>query len=309
MPLDIQFVDRCREPERLVKRFDMTATADGWLIPEVRIAPRAQPLLISRFDAEVHNDPEKRGLSPEPVAQRIRAAFPSGGEIKPLKPLNRSKSLVGILIPAAGELPANFVGDLLDGLGVPKFAVTGTQRTYAAWPVWKDSTTAKVRFAPLPKKQATKLYHKARQFERQTRQKGKQDGALGRNGLAVLHALIFDFLDYATGQLDPAYANIARKACRSVRSVARGLANLKLAGVLNWLRRAAETRDEQGRFCLEQDTNAYAVLPSSQWLGFIDQPEAPPPHPRVHRQPAYAVRQHVPARQADERVAEVGGVR
>ena len=37
MPLDILFVDRTRDPETLVKRFDMTATADGWLIPEVRI--------------------------------------------------------------------------------------------------------------------------------------------------------------------------------------------------------------------------------------------------------------------------------
>ena len=132
---------------------------------------------------------------------------------------------------------------------------------------------------PLPKKQAVKLYHKARAFERQTRQKGKQDGALGRNGLAVLHALIFDFLDYATGELDPAIETIARKACASVSSVKRGLANLKLCGVLNWIRRAGETRDEKGRFCLEQDTNAYGILPASQWRGFIDDPEAPPPHP------------------------------
>src|SRR5271168_947137 len=96
-------------------------------------------------------------------------------------------------------------------------------KTYAAWPVWRDSTTAEVRFAPLPKKKAVRLYHKARQFERQTRQKGKQDGALGRNGLAVLHAMLFDFINYATGRLDPAYSTIAHKACISIRSAARGL--------------------------------------------------------------------------------------
>jgi hypothetical protein len=162
--------------------------------------------------------------------------------------------------------------------GIPGFDSL-RPKTYAAWPVWRDSTTAKVKFMPLAKKAATKLYHKARAFERQTRQPGKQDGALGRNGLLVLHALIFDFLNYATGELDPAIETIARKACASVSSVKRGLANLKACGVLNWIRRAAETRDEKGRFCLEQDTNAYGILPASQWRSFIDDPEAPPPHP------------------------------
>lgn len=174
---------------------------------------------------------------------------------------------------------ANFIGDLLDGIGMPRVAIAGSQHTRAPWPVWRDSTTSKVKFMPLAKKQATKLYHKARAFERQTRQRGRQNGALGRNGLLVLHALIFDFLDYATGQLDPAIETIAKAACVSVRSAKRGLASLKHCGVLNWIRRAAETRDEKGRFCLEQDTNAYGILPPSQWLGFIDQPEAPPPHP------------------------------
>jgi hypothetical protein len=173
---------------------------------------------------------------------------------------------------------ANYVADLLPGFGFPRFAPADTLRTYAAWPVWRDSTTAKVKFVPLPKKKAVKLFHKARQFERQTRQRGKQDGALGRNGLAVLHALIFDFLHYASGKLEPAIASIARKAAVSVSSAKRGLASLKAAGVLHWIRRAAETRDEQGRFCLEQDTNAYGVIPPSQWLGFIEPKEAPPPH-------------------------------
>jgi len=158
----------------------------------------------------------------------------------------------------------------LPGLAGPK--------TYAAWPVWRDSATAELRFAPMPKRQASRLYHKARRFERQTRQPGRQDGALGRNGLAVLHALLFDFLNYATGRLDPGYQAIARQACISVRSVARGLKNLKSCGVLNWLRRCAASCKD-GRFVLEQDTNAYAVLPASQWLGFIDPPEAPAPQP------------------------------
>ena len=46
----------------------------------------------------------------------------------------------------------------------------------------------------------------------------------------------------------------------------------------NWVRRCAETwRD--GRYVLEQETNAYAVLPASQWRGYREPPEAPPPAP------------------------------
>jgi hypothetical protein len=81
----------------------------------------------------------------------------------------------------------------------------GSNKTYAPSPLWRESTTKRVKFQRMPKKPAVKLYHRAREFERRTRTPGKQDGAIGRNGLAVLHALIFDCLDYATGRLDPGY--------------------------------------------------------------------------------------------------------
>jgi len=149
-------------------------------------------------------------------------------------------------------------------------------KTCAAWPVWKDSARTEVKFQPLPKKRAVRLYHEARRFERQTRTPGHQDGAIGRNGLALLHALIFDCLNYASGRLDPSYETLARLANISVRSVARGLAKLKAAGVLNWVRRCVESFKE-GRFTLEQETNAYAVLPAAQWRGYSPPPPAPPP--------------------------------
>ena len=72
----------------------------------------------------------------------------------------------------------------------------------APWPVWRDSTRKEVRFQPLPKRQAVKLYHHARRLERQTRARNRQDGAIGRNGLLALHALLFDFMHYASGRLD-----------------------------------------------------------------------------------------------------------
>jgi len=164
------------------------------------------------------------------------------------------------------------VGTLFPGMMPP------APKTYAAWPVWRKSTTKEVKFQPMPKRRAVKLWHDARRFERQTRQPGFQDGAIGRNGLAILHALLFDFLNYASGALYPSWAEIAGKACISPRSVGRGLVKLKAAGVLNWLRRCVEDWID-GRFTLRQDSNAYAVLPCSQWRGYSAPPPAPPPDP------------------------------
>ena len=133
-------------------------------------------------------------------------------------------------------------------------------KTCAPFPVWRDSTAEPVKWQRMPKKAAVKLWHRARDFERRTREKGRQDGVLGRNGLAVLHAMIFDCLNYASGRLDPAISTIARLAAISERSAARGLAALKAAGVLNWLRRC-KGEVENGRFTLRQESNAYAILP------------------------------------------------
>ncbi len=164
-------------------------------------------------------------------------------------------------------MPAICLSLPLPGLGVA---------SRAPWPVWRDSTRKEVRFQPLPKRQAVKLYHHARRLERQTRARNRQDGAIGRNGLLALHALLFDFTHYASGRLDPSIKAIARAANISESSVKRGLAKLKAAGVVTWLRRCAEDWID-GRFVLRQQTNAYGVLPASQWRGY--EPPAAPPVP------------------------------
>jgi hypothetical protein len=148
--------------------------------------------------------------------------------------------------------------------------------THAAYPVWRDSTTKDIKFQPIPKRIAVKLWHRARDFDRQTRKADCHGGAVGHTALQVLHALIFDFLNYASGRLDPSYAAIARAANVCERSVATAIQRLKSLGILNWVRRCAE-KWADGRFVLEQETNAYAVLPSSQWRGYSEPPEAPPP--------------------------------
>jgi hypothetical protein len=120
----------------------------------------------------------------------------------------------------------------------------------------------------MTKRAAKQLYWHLEQFERQTRQPGRQDGAIGRNGLAVVRALLFKFMNWKTGRLDPSQAKIADAAAISESSVERGLAALKAAGVVNWLRRCVEATTASGGFLMRQISNAYAVLPCSQWKGY-----------------------------------------
>jgi hypothetical protein len=75
---------------------------------------------------------------------------------------------------------AHSVGGLLPGL-----PIFHGGKTYAAWPVWSDSVRHEARFQPLPKKRAARIWHKARRFDRQTREPGKHGGAIGRTALNV----------------------------------------------------------------------------------------------------------------------------
>jgi hypothetical protein len=151
-------------------------------------------------------------------------------------------------------------------------------KTYAARPVWHDSTTKEVQFQPMPKKKAVKLWHRARAFDRQTSKPGCHGGALGHAGLQVLHALIFDFLNYRNGRLDPSHAAIARAANVCERTVRNALNRLRDLGILNWVRRCRPV-ERAGGFTMEQETNAYAVLPEGQWHGYRPPPEPSAPWP------------------------------
>jgi len=141
-------------------------------------------------------------------------------------------------------------------------------------PVWRGSVRAEVNFTPLPKKAAVRLWHRARDWDRATRAPGRHGGKVGRIGLAVLHSLLFDFLNYRTGQLDPSYEGIARKAGVSRASVGRALARLRSLGILDWVRRCAGALRD-GRFVLAQERNAYAVQGEGQWRGYKPAPALP----------------------------------
>ena len=151
--------------------------------------------------------------------------------------------------------------------------------SYAPWPVWAGSIATPIRFAPMAKKAAVRLWHRARGFDRATHDPGRHGGAVGHAALQVLHALVFDFLNHRTGRLDPSYAAIARKAGVCVRTVASALQRLRELGILDWVRRCAANRRD-GRSVLEQESNAYGLQPESQWRGYrapLEPPAAPWP--------------------------------
>ncbi|MGB8843364.1 MAG: hypothetical protein WCC64_20100 [Aliidongia sp.] len=162
---------------------------------------------------------------------------------------------------------------------VPTLPGIAARRSFAPSPVWRHSVAKAVRFQPMTRKEAARLWHEARRFEQATRQPGRQDGALGRNGLAVLYVLLFDFLNYVTGRLDPAVDTIAAKANISPRSAARGLVALKAAGVVSWVRRCVTEIGSAGRAVFRQLSNAYGMLPISCWRRH--QAPAEPPAPET----------------------------
>jgi hypothetical protein len=151
--------------------------------------------------------------------------------------------------------------------------------SYASWQVWSGSTTKEARFVPLPKKAAMRIYHKVAGWNASGKLAGRHGGLIGSHVMLVLHTLIFDFLNYGTGRLDPSYQAIQKKTRLCRQTVAKALTRLKQLGIINWIRRCREDRDEDGRFVLRQETNAYAILPPTQWHGYHDPAMPEPPHP------------------------------
>ena len=143
---------------------------------------------------------------------------------------------------------------------------TALSRTHAGWPVWSGSTTEPVPFPRTTRRQAYRLFNLACALDRTSHQKGKHGGRLGRETLAVFRVLIFDFLNYGTGRLDPSYAAIGRKAgWLSPRAVGTALKRLREMGLLHRIRRCRQELDERGAFRLRQETNAYVLLPTAHW--------------------------------------------
>jgi hypothetical protein len=147
------------------------------------------------------------------------------------------------------------------------------------WPVWKGSTqTAKV-WRPINRKAAIRLFHRARDLDRRTHQSGRHGGIVGHAALQVLHTLVFDFLNFRTGRLDPGYDAIAEKANLARSTIAVALKRLAGLGILTWERRCSPSTDDAGRFRLQQETNAYTLHPEHAWQQVAVPASSPSPAP------------------------------
>ena len=148
-------------------------------------------------------------------------------------------------------------------------------KTFAAYPVWADSTTLELRWPAVVKDAVVRWYHQARALNALKQVARQYGGTLGSSCLRVLESLMFDFQNYQTGQLDPSYEGLAAKTGLGRSTVALALAKLKARRIIDWVRRC-EKRWTHGRLTLRQRTNAYVLLPPSQWLGMNPQPTEPP---------------------------------
>lgn len=145
-------------------------------------------------------------------------------------------------------------------------------------PVWRNSTTRPIKWIKVSKKKASRIWHQARIWDRQTRAKNKHGGCIGRTGLAVLYSLLWDSLNWKTGQLDPSIETIARRANVGRTATINALKRLKKLRIIDWMRRCVRSIDENGEFRLRQLTNAYGVAGPEEWTR-PKPPAPPPPHP------------------------------
>ena len=113
---------------------------------------------------------------------------------------------------------------------------------------------------------------------------------IGSHVLLVLHTLIFEFLNHGTGRLDPSYTAIQRKTRLCRQTVAKALARLKELGIINWIRRCREDRDERRAFhaAPERQTPTRScrrrngtAIPIPQCRNRHTQPHGEPPAPAL----------------------------
>lgn len=148
-----------------------------------------------------------------------------------------------------------------------RITATSASTYMTCWKVHKGSYRVEPQRQVLTRKFAYECYRLARQHDRAGRCTRGSRGTIGQSAMAVLEALIHDFLNYTTGRLDPSYERLAQAANLTRSTVAIALNKLRDLGIISWIRRCSGRNTTDG-WRLEQDTNSYAIELPENWVGY-----------------------------------------
>src|SRR3954468_535420 len=122
----------------------------------------------------------------------------------------------------------------------------------------RGSTLDPVKYRPLTREQRARLSFLAERFDAQTREPGKHGGGLKRTGLQVLRIPLSHSHKVHNGRCDPSLDTIAKAAGMARSTVAKALARLEAAGIIERIRRAQWKRVDGRKRCV-QWSNAYLL--------------------------------------------------
>ena len=119
-------------------------------------------------------------------------------------------------------------------------------------------------YRPITSTLASKIMRGAERFAKaamRARLKGARRGILTDIDLQILEALVFRFMDWRSGRLEPSYAMITAETGRAKATIAASLARLEGLGFIERMRRFRVVEEAQGQKApqVEQAPNAYRV--------------------------------------------------
>jgi len=137
---------------------------------------------------------------------------------------------------------------------------------------------------PLDRNARARIIHFAETYERNTKAPGQRMGALGLTGLAVLKALLFQFMGRG-GLTCPSYTALQRATGLCRQTIARALDRLERAGIIKRIQRIVRERTvDQGRELVvaRQGSNLYSFMPPempTKWPSLLSSD-----YPRTNKQ-------------------------
>jgi hypothetical protein len=122
-------------------------------------------------------------------------------------------------------------------------------------------------------------------LERRTKRAGRRNGVVSAIGIQVLRAMLFQFMNGATGMLCPSYAALQKHTGLCRASIANAIARLELTGIVRIVRRLVRqqitrrspvTGEPETIVGTTQATSLYQVQPPPSYADHLAVPPARP---------------------------------